>query len=131
MRDDVCELLKMADISLLTSEDESCPFAVLEAMASGLPVITTSSGGARELVLDQETGFLVKGCDRYNLVRRMAQLAEDPMLRQRLGMAARVRAASNFTLETMVRKTHALDRAAWDQAFAGVPSPCEQPSLHE
>jgi glycosyltransferase involved in cell wall biosynthesis len=115
VRNDVCELLNMSDVFLLTSDDESCSFAVLEAMASGLPVITTAKGGPREIVIDQETGFIVDGSDRDPLVRRMVQLAESPCLRQRLGCAGRERAAKNFRVETMLQRTHSLYAHVWNR----------------
>jgi len=72
------------------------PFGIvaLEASAAGKPVVASDIGGLRDIVLDGETGLLVPPEDRVALVAAMQRLIGDPGLRERLGAAAAVRAAS-------------------------------------
>ncbi|MEO8097271.1 MAG: glycosyltransferase family 4 protein [Acidobacteriota bacterium] len=79
-----------ADILTLTSDHEGTPNVVLEAMATGLPVVSSNVGGAADLIRDGETGFLVEREDEPVLVARLCQLVESAPLR--LGMGARGRA---------------------------------------
>ena len=60
---------------------------ILEAMASGLPVVVLKAGGAYESVADGETGFVVEDMDQYE--KRLEQLIRDEKLRLRLGANAR------------------------------------------
>jgi glycosyltransferase involved in cell wall biosynthesis len=101
-RDDV--LLRTADGLLLPSRWEGMPYAVLEAMATGLPVIATRVDGARELVQPGVTGWL---CPVEDLAGMRAVLSEfqalSPSARQRLGKAGEVRLSERYTLERMAQ----------------------------
>ncbi len=85
--EEVCEILRLADIFVLASQWEGMPMAVLEAMAAGLPVVATDVGGTRELVVEGETGFLISPGDAQGLADRVARLLGDPELRQHLALA--------------------------------------------
>lgn len=100
-RGDVPELLRAADLFWLTSDWEGLPNVVLEAMASGVPVVATDVGGTRELVQDGETGFLVPAGAQDLLVQRSLELLRDTERRQRMAAAARVR-AGEFSVARMV-----------------------------
>src|SRR5262245_15533803 len=95
-RDDIPALLAASDIAVLTSVKEGIPRAVLEAMASGLPVVATRVVGTREAVRHAETGFMVELGDTAALAGAIADLAHDPALRQRFGARARQVAAEEF-----------------------------------
>ncbi len=103
-RDDVPALLRTADGLLLPSRWEGMPYAVLEAMATGLPVIATRVDGARELVQPGVTGWL---CPVEDLAGMRAVLSEfqalSPSARQRLGKAGEVRLSERYTLERMAQ----------------------------
>ena len=88
------ELLAVADIFLLPSYNEGLPMALLEAMSWGLPAITTPVGGIGEVVIHQETGWLVNPGDISSLTQAMKTLIEDVSLRLSLGKAARAKIAS-------------------------------------
>jgi len=103
-RNDVAPLLRAADIYVLSSLNEGISNTILEAMASGLPVIASAVGGNAELVLDGETGALYPVGDARALAARMAQYASNPALCRAHGAAARARAASTFDLDQMVKR---------------------------
>jgi glycosyltransferase involved in cell wall biosynthesis len=101
-REDVPALLKSADGLLLPSRWEGMPYAVLEAMAAGLPVVATAVDGARELVVPGETGWLAPVGDPVALIAALAAFQEcTPAARQRLGAAGEQRLGRFYTLERL------------------------------
>lgn len=100
-----------ADIACLVSSQEGMPGAVMEAMASGLPVVGTAVNGIRDLVVDGRTGRLVPACDPASLADALEPLIVDASLRRRLGAAGRDRIHEDFSLNGMVEATCALHRA--------------------
>jgi glycosyltransferase involved in cell wall biosynthesis len=95
------------DIFVLPSRMDPCPLAVLEAMATGLPVVATRVGGIPEEV-GEDGGLLVESEDAEGVAAAVVRLAGAPELRASLGAVARRRAESLFTLE---RQAEGLDRA--------------------
>lgn len=87
------------------SLDEGFGVAVLEAMASGLPVVASDVGGLREIVEDGKTGFLVPPRDPAAFAEKIRLLLGDPDLRAAMGAAGRRRAQEEFSLTAMVRRT--------------------------
>lgn len=106
--DDVPALLQTFDIFVLPSLSEGISNTILEAMASGLPVIATRVGGNPELVRDNETGYLVAAADAEAMARRIDDYAQDPDLRRRHGAAGRQQALDEFSLATMVERYRAV-----------------------
>lgn len=100
-RRDVEQILRTASLFWLTSRWEGMPNIVLEAMASGLPVITTDVGGVRELIRCGVDGFVVPDGDAGAFVRHARDLLRKPATRQRLAAAARAR-AEEFSTVRMV-----------------------------
>ncbi len=92
------DLYRNADIFLLTSEYEGVPNVILEAMASGLPVVSTRVGGISEIIENNVTGFLVEPDDMQGMAERLERLVRDAELRNRLGMQARDFAKKNHSL---------------------------------
>jgi colanic acid/amylovoran biosynthesis glycosyltransferase len=86
------------DVLLHSASTEGVPNAVVEAMASGLPVVATTAGGTGEAVTDGVEGFLVPVRAHEAMTERLAALAEDPVLRREMGSAGRRRALGQFEL---------------------------------
>jgi glycosyltransferase involved in cell wall biosynthesis len=98
-RFDIADCLAAADIFVLTSNWEGNPLSVMEAMASGLPVIATAVGGVPELV--ENAGILVDAGDSDRLADAMRDLLRNPRARALMGSASRARALSRFRVEQM------------------------------
>jgi glycosyltransferase involved in cell wall biosynthesis len=90
-RDDIPALLKQAKFLVLTSDHEGFPNVLLEAMAAGLPVISTPAGDAPRIVEDGRTGFIVNFDDITGLAEKIILLASSPKLRKSMGDAGRRR----------------------------------------
>jgi glycosyltransferase involved in cell wall biosynthesis len=102
-RSDVPDVLAAMDAFVLTSHMEANPVSILEAMATGLPVIATRVGSIHETVREQETGYLVAPGDADALARHLCHLARHPEVAQRLGQAGRDEIQRHWSLEHMVR----------------------------
>jgi sugar transferase (PEP-CTERM/EpsH1 system associated) len=98
------DALRRFDVFVLPSLSEGISNTVLEAMASGVPVVATAVGGNLELVEDGYCGRLFPPGDVTTLARLLAGYIADPLLRQAHAVAARRVAVERFSLDTMVRK---------------------------
>jgi glycosyltransferase involved in cell wall biosynthesis len=97
MRDDVPDLLAASDCFVLPSLWEGLPMALIEAMASGLPVIASDVSGTRQVMISGETGLLVPPGDAGQLTQAMLQLLRDPGCAQAMGVAAKRRVEAYFS----------------------------------
>jgi glycosyltransferase involved in cell wall biosynthesis len=97
-RDNVAEVLALADVFVLPSESEGFGRVLVEAMAMGRPVVATNVGGIPDIVLDGETGLLVEPADPAALASAVGALLDEPARAARLGAAGRARAESTFSL---------------------------------
>jgi len=102
-QEDVRPWLALADIYVLPSYREGLPVSVLEAMAMGLPVVTTDVAGCRETVKPGVNGFLVPPRDGRALAEAIGRLVRDPGLRRRMGEALRRKAEEEFALDRVVQ----------------------------
>lgn len=98
-------LLRDTDVYVQTSQAEGFGTMALQAMAHGVPVVATSTGGLLSLVRDGETGFLVPVGGHAALAARVLELLTDAALRRRLGAAARQSALTDFGLDAMLART--------------------------
>ena len=94
--------MRRFSVFVLPSRAEGISNTILEAMASGLPVIATDVGGNRELVVDGETGFLVPSGDAGAIAGRLTWYRENPDALARHGRAGRERVLREFSLDVMV-----------------------------
>lgn len=99
-QDEVAAHLAQGDIFVLPSFAEGVPVVLMEAMASGLPVITTRIAGIPELVEDGRSGLIVAPGDAEALTHAILRLAADSGLRRQMGRAGRAAVAQDFALPT-------------------------------
>ena len=105
-RNDIVSILSCLDVFVLTSLWEGLPIAALEAMAVGLPVVATDTGGINEIVLDGKTGYLVKPHDIEALQDRLKELLMKPYLRKEFGRRAIFTLEHNdYSLNSMLKRT--------------------------
>jgi glycosyltransferase involved in cell wall biosynthesis len=101
-------LYSRADILMLTSDWEGTPNVLLEAMATGLPVLATAVGGVPLVVRDGETGYLVDVADENRLGERLHELASDRGLRLRLGAEGTRFVEEHYSLASLPRSLAAI-----------------------
>ena len=101
-RRDVPRLLASADVFAMSSITEGLPLVLPEAMASGLPIVSTAVGGIPTVVDEGVTGFLVPAGDSVAMRDRISTLVLDPALRTRMGERARAIALQRYSAERMV-----------------------------
>jgi glycosyltransferase involved in cell wall biosynthesis len=102
MRQDVPRLLSLLDVFILPSLSEGLSLALLEAMASGKPVVATRVGGNPELIDHGKTGFLVRPENARDLTANLLKLLSDPGMMQQFGRQAAERVRQHFSMEQMV-----------------------------
>jgi glycosyltransferase involved in cell wall biosynthesis len=91
--------LLVSDIFVLPTFNDCFPLVLLEAMSYGLPVVSTVEGGIPDIVLNDETGFLVPPRDACSLAIKLEVLIKEPNLRRKFGEAGRKRFLDHFTIE--------------------------------
>ena len=103
LRTDVPDVLGAMDVFVLSSDYEGNPLSVMEAMASGLPIVSTAAGGVPDLFESGREGLIVQPGDVQGLSNSMVSLLGNREARQSMGMAAAQRARESFDVSTMVR----------------------------
>lgn len=101
------EILSISDLFLMPSGSETFGLAALEAMACGVPVVSSDIGGLPELNIDGETGFLRPLADVDGMTEASRQILTNPELHDRMAHAARERAVSEFRLDQIVPRYEA------------------------
>ena len=102
--DNVAEILNEFSVFVLPSVNEGLSNTILEAMATGLPVIATDVGGNRELVAPEITGLLVPPKDPAAICNALTRFASGELLAEKLGSQARSRVVERFSLEEMTSR---------------------------
>jgi glycosyltransferase involved in cell wall biosynthesis len=115
LRTDIPDVLGAADIFALSSDYEGNPLSVIEAMAAGLPIVSTAVGGVPELLQNGKEGFIVQPGRADELSEAMMTLLRNRGLRRAMGSAAAVRAREKFDVSAMVR--------AYEQLYDEIPAP--------
>jgi glycogen(starch) synthase len=101
-REQLIERYRRAAACVLPSLWENFPYALLEAMSCGVPVIGTRTGGVPELIEDGVSGLIVPPADPTALTEALCRLLQNSGLRQRMGHAARQRVEERFSVEAIV-----------------------------
>jgi glycosyltransferase involved in cell wall biosynthesis len=103
-QEDLAPYYQNASVFVNPSLYETLGMSVLEAMASGLPVVATQVGGVPEVLTDGDTGLLVKPADANALASAILRVLGDPTLRVTLATAARTHVADRFSWDTICRQ---------------------------
>ncbi len=104
-QEDVRPFLSRAWVFALASVREASPNAVLEAMASGLPVVASRVGGIPELVRDGDTGIMFESAESVALANALTGLLENRSRQRLMGLSGRALVETHFSMEAMVRET--------------------------
>lgn len=101
-RSDVASIMRGLHVFALPSLGEGISNTILEAMATGLPVVATAVGGNSDLVVQEHTGYIVPSADPRSMARRLITLALNPEQARSLGAAGRQRVQEKFSMHAMV-----------------------------
>jgi sugar transferase (PEP-CTERM/EpsH1 system associated) len=112
-RDDVSELLRGMDIFVLPSMSEGMSNTLLEAMASGVPVVASDVGGNREIIESERSGLLFPSGDTAAALAQLTRLIGNSELRHTLGRAAATRVRQTFSIEAMLKRYEDLYRRVY------------------
>jgi glycosyltransferase involved in cell wall biosynthesis len=108
---DVAGFYRLFDAFLLPSVNEGTPVSAIEALATGTPVVANRVGGVPDVVRDGLDGYLVASGDVEGAAGKLALLASDPALRQRLGESGRARMLGRYSVARLVDDVDRLYRA--------------------
>ncbi|HJZ56204.1 MAG TPA: glycosyltransferase, partial [Gemmataceae bacterium] len=108
IQSDIPDLMRAADVFALTSLSEAASLTLLEAMASGLPVVVTAVGGNPEIVRHEGEGLLVPRGDAAACAEAFRRLFREPELAARLGAAGRTRVRERYRLDRTVEQYYRL-----------------------
>ena len=111
----VAELLSVSDVCVLSSKAEGFSNSILEYMAAARPAVVTDVGGAREMIEEGETGYLVKAGDDEAMAARIVRLLREPEGARAIGERARTVVEERFSCEAQLRRTEKL----YDELLAG------------
>jgi glycosyltransferase involved in cell wall biosynthesis len=101
----VAELLSISDVCVLSSESEGFSNSILEYMAAAKPVVATAVGGAKEAILENENGYLVRSNDFRNMAVRLIELLENPEKAKEMGRRGRRIVEEKFSMDAQLEKT--------------------------
>lgn len=101
-RNDVADIMRGLHAFVLPSLAEGISNTILEAMASGLPIVATAVGGNVDLVAHGQTGYIVPAADPQAMADQLISLASNPGAARSLGQAGRLRVLNSFSMQAMV-----------------------------
>ncbi len=102
--EDLAQLYQDASVFVLSSNQEGLGIVMLEAMASGLPIVSTKCGGPESVIMHNETGFLVDVGDAKQMAAYVSQILDSPILAKSLSEKSRQYALDNFSLTAVEHK---------------------------
>ncbi|MDP9412361.1 MAG: glycosyltransferase family 4 protein [Actinomycetota bacterium] len=120
-RSDARAIVSLLDVLVVPSLTEGAPLTVLEAMASGVPVVASAVGGIPDQVRHGKEGLLVRPGDPGALCDALVELLRDPARARRLGEAGRRRVEREFSHEATVRRVEAVYRGVCEPLEARAP----------
>ena len=109
--ENIAELLSVSDVCVLSSKAEGFSNSILEYMAAGRPVVATSVGGAREAIVEGETGYTVPSGNDELMAGKIISLLRDPAKARLLGEQGRRVVEEKFSSQALLRNTEALYEA--------------------
>jgi glycosyltransferase involved in cell wall biosynthesis len=115
LRGDIPDVLGASDVFTLSSDWEGNPLSMIEAMAAGLPIVSTAVGGVPELLQNGKEGFIVEPGRTEQLSEAMMVLLNNAGLRRAMGTAASTRAKEKFDVTAMVK--------AYEELYSEDPHP--------
>jgi len=107
-RRDLACLYADLDVVALTSINEGTPVSLIEALAAGVPVVTTAVGGVPDVVVDGETGYLVEAGDVKGMAAAIIELLRNPERAKEVGMAGREAVYPRFAAQTLIANVEGL-----------------------
>jgi len=119
-RYDMANVYASLDVFALASIEEGMPMALLEAMASRLPVAATAVGAVPQIVVPGETGMLVKAGDAAEMAQAIAALLRDPALRERVGANGQRKVHERFSSQVMSQNYYKLYTRLIEQKHGGL-----------
>lgn len=120
---DMPEFYASLDLLVSSSRQEGLPIALLEGMASGLPVVATQVGAVPEIIVNEENGLLVAPDQPESLAAAMLRAIDDPLLRERLGEAGQQRVQRDFSAARMASDyLRFYEQALYSKSAAGARS---------
>ncbi len=113
-RNDIPLILSSLDVFVLTSRWEGLPIAALEAMAAGVPLVATDTGGIREIITNGKTGYLVKPGDIESMCNRVGELLRNaPQRNEFARLAGKTVGSEEFLLSNMLKNTEEVYSNLW------------------
>jgi glycosyltransferase involved in cell wall biosynthesis len=112
-RPDIADVLAALDVVVLTSLMEGLPRALVQAAATGVPIVTFEVEGAAEIVREGVNGYIVPSKDVSLLTERVSSLLDDPVKAEEMGRAGRSLVSQAWTVESMVREISAVYDELW------------------
>ncbi|MDQ3261743.1 MAG: glycosyltransferase family 4 protein [Pseudomonadota bacterium] len=109
-RTDIADLIRAADVMLLTSRSEAQSQALTQSIGLGLPAVATAVGGVPEVVMHEKTDLLVPPDDPGQTASAILRIAEDPAFARSLGELGKAHALQHYSLEVMLDRSEAVYR---------------------
>jgi len=123
-RSDIPEILRASDAFLLTSDNEAAPVSIMESMATGVPVVASNVGSVHEMVVENETGYLVP-TKAAAFAKRLVEIFSDAELATRLSHNARNHAVNNASVQVMVEGYQDLINTIYDRKASSKLAPSQ------
>lgn len=104
--DELARIYRSSDVFILPTLNDSFPLVILEAMASGLPVVSTNVGGIPSMIDNNKQGFLIQPGDSQVLAEKIQYLLDNPEMAKKFGKNGRNKVVQNLTWNTQAKKTN-------------------------